>query len=95
MRTILSNLLTDPDSLQLEIAPSAVRGAYLSVERGEVRFGWLIATRVNARNAAGGYIGKESYWFFFVDGKPVALTIGAKIYEFNGGGLTAEQAGIK
>jgi hypothetical protein len=35
----------------------------------DIRYGWVVMAKINAKNAYGGYIGFKKYWFYFRDGE--------------------------
>lgn len=68
----MSNCLKDPFSAQYQFGqPEKAwygKTGGLLVSR-DVRYGWGVLTRVNAKNSFGGYVGWRNYAFYFRDSK--------------------------
>ena len=64
IRTHLSTVLKDPDSLKMECQP--VRKGWARQYRDRAAdFGWVVSCMVNAKNSYGGYTGAKPYIFLF------------------------------
>lgn len=67
--------LKDPDSALYRLFSDPVKGCVRDapISGGKLHFGWLVYADVNAKNGFGGYVGYQSYYFFFRDGKIVGV----------------------
>lgn len=75
IRTYLSTVLKDPDSLKLE-CQSIQKGWARQFRDRAAEFGWVIPCTVNAKNSYGGYTGAKSYIFLFSTSGLKALKTG-------------------
>ena len=65
--------LRDPFSAQIEEISQPEKSWWgqlggLAVAR-DIKYGWVVTAKINAKNAYGGYIGFKKYWFYFRDGE--------------------------
>jgi hypothetical protein len=73
IRDLILPGLKDPDSARFSFEP-LVQGYYKEPGLGKPRVAcWHMKAWVNAKNALGGYTGREPYWFSFKDGKIVTV----------------------
>ncbi len=97
----LNRTLKDPASAQVGYS-KVYKTAYRRNAFSSPKFAWGVTCSVNARNSYGGYVGSQSYCFYFLDDKLVAIRVpleGGRVLhhalvEIGPGGRTAAQAGV-
>jgi len=105
-REYLNSSLRDPMSAVIQFGTIG-KSSYTANAFSSPRFAWSLLVSVNAKNAYGGYTGAQTYWFYFLGEKCCAVMVPGQrwngygyesmpiLTEHDGGGWTAEQAGLR
>lgn len=89
----LKAVLLDPESARVEFGGELRKAWYRDIF-APPKFAWQLDAMCNAKNAFGGYTGRQPFAFYFIGPGLVAVKSDGSIEELGDGGLTREQAGL-
>lgn len=74
VRGFVAGQLKDPESAQYQFLNKPAKGYY---GIGEVKYGYVVCARINAKNGFGGYAGPKVSYFMIRDGLLIDVSIGS------------------